>query len=297
LTEARPRIDVLIVAFENEATIEHTIASLTHIDEELSVAVHDNSPGCGTLQAAERACQAAGLRFRGEHCPTNCGYGRGINSLASRSSAEYLLVLNPDATITTWSSPRLPSAREIIGPHVYRPDGPLIVSWGPPRTLLEDALLKLPLVSRLNVRRLTRMEHRRRLGFLSGVALLTPRAFFEELGGFDSRYFLYYEDVELSGRAISFGGALTVSSRWSVTHTEGHSWRGRRHEQLLADYLAGRRYFGDRDSTEAYDIVCALNALLRWAGDSMMSRPGATEYRHLLHDIRTASRRCGQSLA
>jgi N-acetylglucosaminyl-diphospho-decaprenol L-rhamnosyltransferase len=285
-------IDVLIVGFRNAATIERAISSLELIGNDVTVAVHDNSPEGETLGVALEACRRMGYPSRAEHCPSNCGYGRGLNSLAAGSRADTLLILNPDACITRWSLRELPSGRAIVGPRVVGPDGRPVVSWGPPRTVVEDALLKLPLVSRVNRRRLSRMEQAPRLGFLSGVAMLVPRAFFEELGGFDPGYFLYYEDVDLGARAVAAGGTLTVSPDWSVAHVEGHSWRQQRYEQLRQEYLAGRRYFGGRGHARAYDAVCTVNATLRWAahGTGSQASVAASEYRRLLSEI-TASRR------
>ncbi|HVM63760.1 MAG TPA: glycosyltransferase, partial [Acidimicrobiales bacterium] len=265
-------IEALIVGYRNAETIGLAITSLQLIGDGVRVAVHDNSPEGETLDVALEACRRAGFGSRGEHCPDNCGFGRGVNSLAAGSRADTLLVLNPDAQITRWSLTELPSGRVIVGPRVTGPDGRPMVSWGPPRTVIEDALLKLPLVSRVNHRRLSRMEDSRRIGFLSGVAMLVPRAFFEELGGFDPGYFLYYEDVDLAARAVAAGATLEVSPDWCVAHVEGHSWQEHRYDQLRQEYLSGRRYFRGRGHVRAYDAVCTVNAALRWAGHGVGSR-------------------------
>jgi GT2 family glycosyltransferase len=117
--------------------------------------------------------------------------------------------------------------------------------------------------------------------------MLVPRAFFEELGGFDPGYFLYYEDVDLAARAVAAGGELSVSPDWSVAHIEGYSWREHRYEQLRQEYLSGRRYFVGRGHARTYDAVCTINAALRWAGHGFGSGsgPGAADYRRLARDV------------
>lgn len=51
-----------------------------------------------------------------------------------------------------------------------------------------------------------------------GMFLLFPRLVFERLGGFDQRYFLYYEDVDICGRLRLLGYEVVVSPRASVIH-------------------------------------------------------------------------------
>src|SRR5205085_2560512 len=45
-----------------------------------------------------------------------------------------------------------------------------------------------------------------RVGAVSGAAMLLPRASFATLNGFDEKYFLHVEDVDLCRRAAEAGG-------------------------------------------------------------------------------------------
>ena len=51
-----------------------------------------------------------------------------------------------------------------------------------------------------------------------GSVLLRP-AYLADVGLFDERFFLYYEDTDLSWRALGAGATATCPGRWPVTST------------------------------------------------------------------------------
>jgi GT2 family glycosyltransferase len=58
-----------------------------------------------------------------------------------------------------------------------------------------------------------------RTPWCSGCCLLVSRALYERIGGFDERFFLYAEDVDLSWRARQAGFAIGVAPRALVHHS------------------------------------------------------------------------------
>ncbi|HUW25575.1 MAG TPA: glycosyltransferase family 2 protein [Gallionella sp.] len=54
--------------------------------------------------------------------------------------------------------------------------------------------------------------------WVGGMFMLFPRNVFERLGGFDQRYFLYYEDVDLCARLRLLGYEVVVCPQASVAH-------------------------------------------------------------------------------
>ncbi len=51
-----------------------------------------------------------------------------------------------------------------------------------------------------------------------GMFLLIPRDVYAKVGGFDQRYFLYYEDVDLCARVRLMGYEIVMSPHAQVTH-------------------------------------------------------------------------------
>lgn len=54
--------------------------------------------------------------------------------------------------------------------------------------------------------------------WVAGMFMLFPGRVFAELGGFDTRYFLYYEDVDLCFRARTMGYDVVLDPRATVVH-------------------------------------------------------------------------------
>ena len=54
--------------------------------------------------------------------------------------------------------------------------------------------------------------------WVAGMFMLFPTKVFRELGGFDTRYFLYYEDVDLCARLKLKGYRVTLCQKTSVIH-------------------------------------------------------------------------------
>ena len=61
--------------------------------------------------------------------------------------------------------------------------------------------------------------------WLSGACLALSTRLFETVGGFDERYFLYWEDVDFSRRVVSSGGALVLAREAVAVHDEGGTQR------------------------------------------------------------------------
>jgi N-acetylglucosaminyl-diphospho-decaprenol L-rhamnosyltransferase len=62
--------------------------------------------------------------------------------------------------------------------------------------------------------------------WVGGMFMLFPRSIFERLGGFDERYFLYYEDVDICGRLRLLGHEVVICPQAKVTHHAQRSSHG-----------------------------------------------------------------------
>ncbi len=78
----------------------------------------------------------------------------------------------------------------------------------------------------------------------AGTVLLITRSLFESIGGFDERFFLYCEDVDLSWRARASGFSLRVAHRALAFHYVEERQRDRRREQSVhrSAVLLGQKY-------------------------------------------------------
>jgi N-acetylglucosaminyl-diphospho-decaprenol L-rhamnosyltransferase len=65
-----------------------------------------------------------------------------------------------------------------------------------------------------------------RRDWVSGAALVVRRTVFEQVGGFDERYFMYFEDVDLCARIRREGYEVHYIAGVSVEHLGGGSQAG-----------------------------------------------------------------------
>ncbi|HZL10966.1 MAG TPA: glycosyltransferase family 2 protein [Prolixibacteraceae bacterium] len=61
--------------------------------------------------------------------------------------------------------------------------------------------------------------------WVSGSVILMSKHDFENIGGWDERYWLYYEDVDLCWRAVSYGGKVGLHNQISIIHNHGGATR------------------------------------------------------------------------
>ncbi|ABI77671.1 glycosyl transferase, group 2 family protein [Hyphomonas neptunium ATCC 15444] len=150
----------------------------------------------------------------------NPGFGAAVNRAALETGASILLVINPDCVIRRGSVQQLAEALEgtagpaIVGGRIFGVDGK--EQRGARRnTLTLPVALGL---SRWTLETLPAPQGSVRVGAISGAFFMMRRADFQMLGGFDERYFLHVEDVDLCRRAIEAGGAVIYQPLAGALH-------------------------------------------------------------------------------
>jgi GT2 family glycosyltransferase len=175
------------------------------------------------LLARLRRLEGVSLRRWGR----NRGFARAVNEGARLARGDWLLLLNPDVSLADDFLDRVHAliARldraeprtGIVGLALRDPDGRPQPSTGPIPSLL-GTLARLLLPRRQRKYDLGQTPARRPVGWVTGCGLLVRRQVFEELGGLDSGFFLYYEDVDLCGRAQQRGWEVRYEPDITVVH-------------------------------------------------------------------------------
>lgn len=190
----------------------------------------------------------SGVQVSYVHGHANIGYGAAHNLALHGSGADYHLVLNPDVELAAdalLNAVRWMNAHPDVGaiaPQVKRRDGTrdYLVKRKP--AVLDLALRGfLPRVGRLLFRsRLDRYEMRDVIdadperdivdvAAMSGACMLLRRKAVDQTGGFDPRFFLYFEDYDWTVRLNKVTRTAYVPSFEVVHHGGGASRKGMRH--------------------------------------------------------------------
>ena len=145
----------------------------------------------------------------------NIGYGRGNNDGLLFAHGKYLLIVNPDNPLPPTTIERMIAALEshpeagIVGPALIHPDGSIRPSARQfPR--FADLLSKRLFPTQWQAayeRMMTPIkgEEAKEVDWLVGACLLMPMELFKTLGGFDERFFLFFEDIDLCRRVHALG--------------------------------------------------------------------------------------------
>lgn len=229
-------------------------------------------PTCVVLAdngSRDNAPQNAAARPGVELLPTggNIGYGAAINLAAAHLrpamdrgevDPEFFMVVNPDVIFRAGAideliacARRRPQAGA-VGPLITDPHGQIYPSAraqpgliaGAGHALLADVWPANPFTRAY--RRAADMSAERTAGWLSGSCLLIRRAAFDDVGGFDERYFMYLEDVDLGDRLARAGwqNVLCVAAR--VVHDQGHAAKKQRAVTSAAHHDSAYQFLADR---------------------------------------------------
>ncbi len=169
----------------------------------------------------------------------NVGFARACNLGAAQARGEALLFLNPDLLLAPGAvRALLDAAKEakapcIIGGLIIGPDGREQKGARRLRVTPWRAFVSFSGLARFeNASRLFTDLHRRRepvpeaaapMPVVSGALMLIPRASFDLLSGFDTRYFLHVEDIDICRRAEKLGGGAIFQPRARADHASATS--------------------------------------------------------------------------
>jgi N-acetylglucosaminyl-diphospho-decaprenol L-rhamnosyltransferase len=84
--------------------------------------------------------------------------------------------------------------------------------------------------------------------WVTGAALAIRKAAFEAVGGFDSSFFMYYEEVDLSYRLLGSGWETHFTPTAEVTHVGGASTVQQR-QPMYAQQIAAAIHYSERHQT------------------------------------------------
>jgi len=226
---------VIVVTHGSAGTIGSCLESVGQFLEGIpwEVVIRDNASPDRTLSVIPSDPRITVLAS-----PVNSGFASGCNEAASRASGRYLLFLNPDARLENFPEDLLRAFEQdaslgALGPWLEDPTRGSL-SWRRRRyeaklPTISGEILRWSEISRFLVHpwldlagRLTKSPARLRVGWLTGAALLIRTSVFREIGGFDERFFLYWEDVDLGLRIARAGYRSEIWRSWRVFHDSGY---------------------------------------------------------------------------
>ena len=239
-----PLVSIIIVSYN---TKEMTLACIQSVIDETTVPyeliVLDNASSDGSAEAIAQAYPD--IHFMAE--TDNHGFAKGNNLAAVHARGEYLLLLNPDTLVLDGAIDKLVAFAE---------GSPEAGIWGgrhldAERKMREDACWRRLSLWNVFCRTagLTGLfsksalfnseayggwlrDTERQVDVITGALMLMKRRFWEELGGFDLRFIMYGEEVDLCLRAAQAGAAPLFTPTVEIVHFGGASQNVRADKQI-----------------------------------------------------------------
>ncbi len=198
------------------------------------IIVVDNNSSDGSADAIQLQFPSVRLMANKK----NIGFSRANNLGASHARRRYLIFLNPDTLASIDAVERLIAWMEAhpqvaaAGPMLRNADGSIQPSRRQfPSTLvlllyalkLHRVFPSLPVIQRY-LRRNFAANRDQSVEQVMGACMIIRRDAFEKVGGFDERFHIWFEEVDLCKRLRSAGGEVWFTPSSSITHYGGQSF-------------------------------------------------------------------------
>lgn len=277
---------MLLTVILNYKTAEITLQSLAAAlmatqGIEGEIIIVDNDSQDGSFEVLTKTVQEKGWSANGRvrvlQSGRNGGFGAGNNvgikaGLLSGDRPDFVYILNSDAfpnrdTISElmnylMANPAIGFAGSYIQgqdgvPHLTAFRFPSIagefegaVKFGPISRLLKNSIVPLPLP-----------EETCQVDWLAGASLMMRMDVLDEIGLFDERYFLYFEETDLCRRALQAGWPTVYVRSSEVTHIGSVSTGMKNWQRMPQYWFDSRRYYFVKNHGTTYAKLATLACL------------------------------------
>ena len=245
-----PELSIVVV---NWNTRELLLRLLAKLPPSAEVLVVDNASTDGSAEAAARAFPEAIVMPQ----PHNGGFAYGVNRGLERARGQWILLFNTDADGSWNEIDRFvaAAAREadaaVFGPKIVDEHGNVQTSaWRAhlPRHALPEALFLDRFGAHAQPVVATDVD------VVSGCVFLIRRAVLAKVGGFDERFFMYFEEADFCARVRRAGWLVRWLPDGSFVHAGG----------LSAGQAAQRTFLAFRESRLLYHAAWHGRLLTEW---------------------------------
>ena len=257
-----PAVTAVVVSWN---TREHLVRCLDALETAATgVAVETIVVDNGSTDGSQAMVAAKFPHVRVIQSADNVGFGRAVNAGAAAGSGRAMLIANSDCELTPGAVTTLLATLDAdvtlgaVFPRLVNPDGTLQPSvhralptpWSYAGDIvfassLQYALYRMPALKRVLLRRTLRRHARaHEVAWAGAACVLVRRTAFEMVGGFDARFFMYMEDVDLCLRVADAGFRLCYIPEAVAVHHWGAA--AAKNPQMLRHAYASRIAYFDK---------------------------------------------------
>ncbi len=260
----------VVVNYESGAALARCVEDLL-AEGIVELVVVDNGSRDGSVGAVRQRFPDVCVVVTG----CNLGYGAAANRGVAATTLPSVLVCNPDIELRAGALGALAGALAgdsrcaLVGPLIRDPTGARYPSARSFPSMVDAAGHAAFGLFRPD-NRFTRSYQNAHLGtpgvtyqpvdWVSGACFLVRRSAFEQVGGFDESYFMYFEDVDLCWRLGRAGWRVAYAPTAEVTHAQGLS-TDRHPYRMIVEHHRSLLRFAARSSEGWHRVLLPLVAL------------------------------------
>jgi N-acetylglucosaminyl-diphospho-decaprenol L-rhamnosyltransferase len=282
-------LSVVIINYNTADIIGRCIEAVQrqeNVDFEIIIA--DNASQDNSLQVIHEMFPNVTLLVNDE----NLGFGKACNRAASRCAGKYLYFLNPDAEVQPGAFQAMVDFMEsnpavgLAGTRIVYPDG----------RPQHSVHLRYP---GEKYSKATFFELKGEIAWVKGASMIVRKSVFQEVGGFDERFFLYSEETDLCLSIRKSGWSIGYINEATLVHMRGQSerdnlpedvWR-KKFEALMKFY---QKHYSVKtvnairraDMTKAMWRIFILKFVLPFCADKSKAQMKLSRYRFALEALR-----------
>jgi GT2 family glycosyltransferase len=201
----QPSLSVIITTFNSEKVIENCLNKIDF--DKYEVYLIDNASSDNTLAIVKNNFPLTKIIANTK----NLGYSRGNNCALKIIKSDFALILNPDAFI--FDEDLKKTLLLIANNPQIAILAPLLLNFYPAQN--DDIAKEIAVV---NSNLITNFPDFNSVKYVVGACMILRMEVFRKIGFFDERIFLYYEDDEISYRAIKNGYICAVKTDCHYFH-------------------------------------------------------------------------------
>lgn len=268
----KKKVDIIVVNWNSGALTKEAIQSYINYQSDIvdcRVIVVDNASTDNSVTLLKDSVQNLIVNSR------NVGFGKACNQAYKNSTADYILLLNPDTKSDISILENLIAFLEnepayaVTGPRQVDKNGNIMRTCGRFPSF-KTALFEITGLSKLfphfftPAPIMTDWDHQqsRNVDHIMGSYMLIRKSVLNRLGLFDDDYFVYCEDLDLSRRISNAGFKSFYNIKYSIYHKGGET--GQKETALRLFYFLSARstYWKKHLGKTSYYILTTISLVV-----------------------------------
>lgn len=211
------KISFIIVAYKSKKFLTDCVNSITtHTSGEYEIVIVDNNSG----ENLDEIQNLSTSKIKIIYSQNNAGFGSGVNLGATQATGDWLCLLNPDTRLQgdIHILSTIDKNTKLIGLALVNQENQIQAyqygDFPTPKSIVSNSAKK---------QWQNQTQETITTDWISGGSICIEAKLFRELGGFDDRFFMYYEDIDLCYRAKQAGHQAYWTQQITIWHYEGGS--------------------------------------------------------------------------